>query len=267
MKVTNVIELIKRYLMSILVMGGLIIGIIGNTIYHEWQSKQIQLATLYQENQEDLQSVTRATDVMQVGVHTVDGLQEEEKAPTVTIAEEVLPTQQPIKLVPTQVPIYICGQVEEPGVYYVLEDAIINDIIQLSGGFTREADVLAINLASPITPHQKIIVPKKGENIGDVIETYNNVIPTQSTENVVQSQKKIVGQEPTILVQEESIININTANKEQLMSLPGIGEVKAMAIITYRQEQGYFSDKSEIQNVSGVGEKTYEKLASLIAVK
>ena len=63
-----------------------------------------------------------------------------------------------------------------------------------------------------------------------------------------------------------SLININTDNQEQLMTLPGIGESKAAAIITYREENGRFSSKEDIKNVSGIGEATYANLKDLITV-
>ena len=63
-----------------------------------------------------------------------------------------------------------------------------------------------------------------------------------------------------------SLININTDNQEQLMTLPGIGESKAAAIITYREENGRFPSKEDIKNVSGIGEATYANLKDLITV-
>lgn len=67
-------------------------------------------------------------------------------------------------------------------------------------------------------------------------------------------------------VEDSDTININTASKEQLTVLSGIGESKAEAIITYRQENGPFSSIEEIMNVSGIGEKTFENIKSLISV-
>ncbi len=61
-------------------------------------------------------------------------------------------------------------------------------------------------------------------------------------------------------------VNINTASQEQLMSLPGIGEVRAMAIINYRQENGPFSNTDELLQIEGIGEKTFEQIRDMITV-
>ena len=152
-----------------------------------------------------------------------------------------------------EVPIYICGEVKLPGVYYVPTDAIINDIIEICGGFTDEANQMAINLASSIVPNEKIIVPKIGEEIDKLMDSYDNRERIESSS--VSSQATM---------SQSTLININTATKEELMTLNGIGEVKAVAIIDYRQEKGVFNSVDEIKNISGVGEKTFEKIKQFI---
>lgn len=152
-----------------------------------------------------------------------------------------------------EVPIYICGEVNNPGVYYVSTHAIINDIIEKSGGFTDEANQMAINLASQIVPNEKIIVPKIGEEIDKLIDSYDN------RERIESSSVS-----PQATISQSTLINLNTATKEQLMTLNGIGEVKAAAIIAYRQEKGVFNSVDEIKNISGIGDKTFEKIKQFI---
>lgn len=152
-----------------------------------------------------------------------------------------------------EVPIYICGEVNNPGVYYVSTHAIINDIIEKSGGFTDEANQMAINLASQIVPNEKIIVPKIGEEIDKLIDSYDN------RERIESSSVS-----PQAAISQSTLINLNTATKEQLMTLNGIGEVKAAAIIAYRQEKGVFNSVDEIKNISGIGDKTFEKIKQFI---
>lgn len=152
-----------------------------------------------------------------------------------------------------EVPIYICGEVKAPGVYYVPTHAIINDVIEKGGGFTDEANQMAINLASQIVPNEKIIVPKVGEEIDKLMDSYDNRERIES--NSVSSQA---------IISQNTLINLNTATKQQLMTLNGIGEVKAMAIIAYRQEKGIFSSVDEIKNISGIGGKTFEKIKQFI---
>lgn len=163
--------------------------------------------------------------------------------------------------VPTQVPIYICGEVMQPGVYYVEAHAIVNDVVEMSGGFTRDADSTAINLASPVQPNEKIIIPKQGEQIDKSEDSYEN---RERVETLPSSQS--VSQSLAVVSNEikSGLININTATKEQLMTLNGIGAVKAEAIIVYRQENSGFKSIDEIMQISGIGEKTFEKIKQFI---
>lgn len=153
-----------------------------------------------------------------------------------------------------EIPIYICGEVLNPGVYYVSPDAIVNDIIKLAGGFKEEADTKQLNLASVITPNSKIYVPKIGEEIDKMNDSYENRVETISDLNA-QSEKAVMG---------THLININTANQSTLEQLPGIGKVKAQAIIDYRNQNGGFDNINELLNVSGIGQKTFDKLKNLI---
>ena len=159
-----------------------------------------------------------------------------------------------------QVPVYICGAVQTPGVYYVSQDAIINDVVEKCGGFTSDADIISINLASPILANEKIIIPKQGEKIDKFEDSYENRerIETLPGSQLTSQSSKV---EPS---DNNKLININTATKEQLMTLNGIGETKAEAIIVYRQENGEFKSIDEIMEISGIGEKTFEKLKQFI---
>lgn len=163
-----------------------------------------------------------------------------------------------------EVPVYICGAIEKPGVYYVASTAIVNEVIKLGGGVTDEADETAINLASPIQPYQKIIVPKVGEEIDKSGDSYENRERTEMVEAVPNGAIEKENQLVTYVKQETGFVNINTATKEELMTLNGIGGVKADSIITYRQENGGFGSIDEIMQISGIGEKTFEKIKQFI---
>lgn len=163
---------------------------------------------------------------------------------------------EPVEIVEVkveEVPVYICGEVRVPGVYYVSAYAIINEVVEKSGGFTDTADQTAINLASPIVANEKIIVPKIGEEIDKLADSYDNRERIESSSVSLQTSES-----------QSMLINLNTATKEQLMTLNGIGEVKAMAILAYRQEKGIFNSIDEIKNISGIGEKTFEKIRQFI---
>ena len=141
-------------------------------------------------------------------------------------------------------PVYICGEVKNPGVYWMKEDTIIKDIVDKAHGFTIEADQVAVNLAEPIKAHGKIYIPKVGEKIDKNMDSYDN---SNSEQN--------------------HLININEADLITLQLLPGVGEVKAKQITDYRATQGLFKTKEELKEVSGIGEKIYLSIEQLITTE
>lgn len=152
------------------------------------------------------------------------------------------------------VPVYICGAVQNPGVYYVLEDSIVDDVVRQSGGLAEDADLEAINLASSIQGNSKIVIPSQEEKFDKLLDLYEN--NNKETNNLDHL-------ETTSPIKQ---INLNTATKEELMSLNGIGEVKANDIIHYRTEKNKFQSIEEIKQISGIGEKIFEKIKSFITV-
>ena len=128
------------------------------------------------------------------------------------------------------------GEVNTPGVYECAKEERVQDAIKKAGGFTSEANQTAINLAQKLTDEMKIVVPNKQETQQDVTST--------------TSQK----------------INLNTATKEELTTLTGIGQKKAEQIIQYRTEKGIFKTIEEITQVRGIGTKLYEQIKETITV-
>lgn len=143
------------------------------------------------------------------------------------------------------IPVYLCGAVYKPDVYQVEETAILKDLITLAGGLTQEADLTQINLAQAIKAHDKIYIPKIGEEIDKIPNSYENEERAKSNH----------------------LININRASVAELMSLPGIGEVKAQQIVQYREQNGPFLAREDLMNVSGVGNKIYEGLQGFITIE
>lgn len=144
---------------------------------------------------------------------------------------------------PVTVPVYICGQVSNPGVYYVEADYIINEAIVLAGGFTLEADTESINLARQIKSNEKIYIPKQGEKIDKTAYSYENIGDTSQ------------------------LVNINYATVEELDTLPSIGTTRAQQIIDYRSSNGTFLVIEDIKNVPGIGEKIFESLKDFITIE
>ncbi|MDY6080085.1 MAG: ComEA family DNA-binding protein [Ezakiella sp.] len=132
--------------------------------------------------------------------------------------------------------VHVSGSVKRAGVYQLEKDKRIIDAIEKAGGMLEEADSDVLNLAEKIKDGMKIYVPKKGEK------------PTTSTN-----------------LKSQSYIDLNLAEKEELMTLPGVGEKTADKIIAYREAQP-FEKVDDLLKVSGFGKKKMEALKGLIAV-
>ena len=134
--------------------------------------------------------------------------------------------------------VYIVGEVVNPGVYELCDGARIHDVTDMAGGFTDMAAQDYINLADRITDGEKIVV--------------------YSVEEVQNAE--------TELEEKSLLVNINTADEDMLMTLPGIGESRAGDIIKYREENGRFENIEDIMNVSGIKESAFSKIENLITV-
>ena len=152
----------------------------------------------------------------------------------------------------------IKGMVANPGVYEVDRTYRVNDVISLAGGLLDGADTSLINLAKTVTDEMTIIIYSSDE----VLEKLKGQIcvcdcPIQENDACIEEDNTKDNNE---------IININTASKEELMTLPGIGEVRAEEIINYRSNNGSFKTIDDIKNVSGIGEELFEEIKASITV-
>lgn len=144
--------------------------------------------------------------------------------------------------------VHVCGAVITPGVYEISEDARVFDAIKMAGGCREDASADSLNLAQSLTDGQRIYVPTK-EEVAKGLWQGQQTTKTDGT-----------GEETVTLV------NINTAGKEELMTLPGIGEAKAESILSYRQENGSFGTIEEIKQISGIKDSVFEKIKNRITV-
>lgn len=138
----------------------------------------------------------------------------------------------------------IKGEVVNPDVYTLNEGSIIKDLIEAAGGLTQEADISNINRAKEIKNHELIII----RNINDL-----NIEEEYATED------KEINEES-----DDGKISINDSDLSKLKEIPGIGEVKANSIISYREKNNGFKSIEELKNVDGIGEKTFEKIKDSI---
>jgi competence protein ComEA len=144
----------------------------------------------------------------------------------------------------------IKGAVTYPGVYEIKKESRVADLIKLAGGVTLDADLEATNLSKKIEDEECVVIYKKGE--ADKIQNSQS-----KPSDVKVSSSTVVN----------AIININTANKEELKTLTGIGDVKADGIIKYREENGGFKSVEELTKVDGIGEKTLSKFIDKVDIK
>lgn len=181
-----------------------------------------------------------------------------QKSSNVVVAEEVdSKVKEEIKDTSESVYVDIKGSVKKPGVYKVDKTSIVNDVIKLAGGFTKNAYTKNINLSKHVSDEMVIYVFSKKD------------FTTTTEKNEVSFTTEVINYDNCITTTKEAtksdIVNINTASKEELMSISGIGASKADLIIAYRLEHK-FSKIEDIMNVSGIGESLFEKIKKYITV-
>ncbi len=163
------------------------------------------------------------------------------------------PIQQP-SFAPTQsanVGVYISGAVERPGVYIVGDGNRLAHIVLLAGGATADADLAAVNLATIVRDEDHWHIPKRGEPEA-AHRANGHAMPDAGLQGATNDDGRI---------------NLNTATAETLMQLPGIGEIRANAIVDYREENGDFPSVDALTAVPGIGVGILDDIRHLIAVE
>ena len=171
------------------------------------------------------------------------------------------PRGNPIALLPPPTPIpiqvHLSGEVQNPGVYAIIPRSRLQDAIEAAGGFTNEANSTSLNLASLLEDGIRVQVPTQPQ------------IETPSPGKATFSEPKESKSKPTSLPANNSsaiLININSANQQELETLSDIGPATAQKIITLREENSPFTSIEEIQKVSGIGPVTFENIKDFITV-
>lgn len=144
----------------------------------------------------------------------------------------------------------IKGSVKEPGIYSFSSEERVYDVLKRAGGLLEEADSDRINFSAKIEDQQVLYIPAVGEEPPEHLNQSASPEGKQSTADT-----------------EPSKININTASPSELQQIPGIGSVKAQEIIRFREENGSFQKVEDLQEISGIGEKTVEKLKNFVKIK
>lgn len=154
--------------------------------------------------------------------------------------------------------VYVCGAVKEPDVYPIVPDMRVFEAIELAGGFTEEADTQWLNQAETLQDGQKLYVY--------TMEETRQMQSEAAVEQRAEGQPDGLNGSNRTDGQSDGLVNINTADRELLMTLPGIGQAKADAVIRYRSERGAFTSIEEIQNVPGIKNAVFMKIKDRITV-
>jgi competence protein ComEA len=179
--------------------------------------------------------ISSGTEYNREGVFQAEGA-------SVEISSE---TGQETKAAPEEVYVHVCGAVKKAGLYKLPAGARVGDAVDKAGGFTKNANQDAVNLAAFLSDGQQIYIPYESE------AARSGPVPSSEDSLPDTGQNRV---------------NINTAQEAELTSLSGIGESKALAILEYRREHGSFSSPEDIRNVPGIGDGIYNRIKDLITV-
>jgi competence protein ComEA len=152
---------------------------------------------------------------------------------------------------PEIIKVDVKGAVKSPGIFTAQAGDRVIDLISAAGSFTEKADTDKVNFAQIIEDQMVIYVPEIGEEDKGNLE---NLQVGTSGDAVTKGAS-------------EGLVNLNTATQEELQTLTGIGPSKANAILEYRETVGKFKEVDELKQVTGIGDKTFERLRDSISVK
>lgn len=154
--------------------------------------------------------------------------------------------------------VYVCGEVAEPGVYVLEPGDRIYEAVEMAGGMTADAGTCAVNLAESVYDGLMVYIPDSEEAAGMTGSM-------TSADSSVRNGEGTSG--GTAASPEDGRLNLNTASLAELMTLSGIGQTKAQAVVNYRDAHGGFSSVEEIMNVDGIKEGLYNRIRDQIKVK
>lgn len=199
-----------------------------------------------------------------------------------------------------EIKVYVVGCVNRPGVVNIKKGQVIEDAIKMAGGATKEADLDNINLAYILNENTMLRIKSKNSNIvGEKITSngVSNIQPDSNKSNYKETQQKrntattndnsdtatsnklnsgvdivtdslgcVVEEEKSDSKKEGGLININKASQAELENIPKVGPATAKAIISYREKNGDFKKLTDIMKITGIKQKTYDKIKDYICI-
>ncbi len=181
---------------------------------------------------------------------TQDHQTSDDKLPSEKKEASNMDSEENIELI-SDIYVHLCGAVKQPGVYQVPAKSRVIDLIKQAGGLAKEAAGDYINQAQQVTDGQRIYIPTKDEV--KEMSAATELFMDEGNKDTTSSSKKL--------------ININLADANELMELPGIGEAKAASIIEYRTANGSFQTIEELMKIPGIKEGLFNKVSSFVSVK
>ena len=163
--------------------------------------------------------------------------------------------------------IHICGAVKEPGVYLVSDGSRLDDVVTCAGGLTEDAASDYINLAQTVLDGQQYFIPNTQDVEGVSRLDYTDSLPASAGNTNTSIAGGKTNAENNSEKEASDYININTATREELMTLPGVGEAKAESILTYRETVSQYETIEDIMKVSGIKQGLFQKIKDQITVK
>ena len=182
---------------------------------------------------------------------------ENEAAQITEITKEPIPVSEEKEKI---IVVDIAGAVKNPGVVYLIEGSRVNDAVTEAGGLAENADTILVNLAAKLSDGDKVYIPEEKKNEKSASSEPAGIITNIISNSADSSNSSGASGSGS------SLININTADSEQLQALSGVGPATAQKIIDYRNKSGGFKKIEDIMKVSGIGAKTYEKLKDKITI-
>lgn len=143
--------------------------------------------------------------------------------------------------------VQVSGAVNNPGVYALPQGSRIFQAVELAGGVTGEADIHSLNQAKPVTDGEMIWVMTAAEAAGKGDPAGEDGKPQA--------------------LEDDGRVNLNTATKEELMELPGIGAAKADSILAWRKDNGSFTQIEDLMKIEGIKEGVFSKIEDYVKVQ
>lgn len=179
---------------------------------------------------------------LSIGLHLFNRPQSEPDFPDYVLLEKETVEADEVEF-PQTILVDVKGEVKQAGVYELDAGSRVQDVIALAGGLTADANQQAINLAQKLTDEAVVYVPSWDEAIAEPVGLATSMTSSNSDK-----------------------VNINTADQAQLQTISGIGAKRAQDIIDYRKANGRFQTVEDLTKVSGIGEKTLEKIRDDISL-